>query len=343
MPQPDFCYIVTCRRKHRRHSINSDSEDEAVTDSKGKGKAQPHFKVKVVGQTHNRIKTKPKAEPKAVTAVQPPPILDVNPWAKPTSVPAPAKATQAEKYPAIATGHIPRTQQVKRMSTKPPFYPPLVEAPQEVEATKTQALALDLEPEATDVVTAPEQEAAEGLLFARQMHDVQATVERALAALQEPVPVLGPIVETPPLVEAPQEAEASQSQALAVDLEPEATNVVTAPEQAAAAEELLFASQMHDVHSSNCRKGLRGRNATACLPCVCPVKTYMTVTGVSMQAEVPVLMLVPKEQRDLAYWEAQFQKADKLFSAGSALEAIATHGMSLLQQAAGPSTAAEGQ
>lgn len=56
-----------------------------------------------------------------------------------------------------------------------------------------------------------------------------------------------------------------------------------------------------------------------------------------------VLSPVPKEQRDLAYWEAQFQKADKLFSAGSALEAIATHEMSLLQQATGPSTAAEGQ
>lgn len=69
----------------------------------------------------------------------------------------------------------------------------------------------------------------------------------------------------------------------------------------------------------------------------------MIVTGVSMQVEVPMLSPVPKEQRDAAYWEAQFQKADKLFSAGSALEAIATHGMSLLEQAAGPSTAANGQ
>ena len=61
-----------------------------------------------------------------------------------------------------------------------------------------------------------------------------------------------------------------------------------------------------------------------------------------MQVQLQVLDPVPKEQRDLAYWETRYQKADELFAAASAMEATADHETALLLQAAGPS-AAEGQ
>ena len=84
-------------------------------------------------------------------------------------------------------------------------------------------------------------------------------------------------------------------------------------------------------------------HATACLSRACPLETYTTVTRVSMQVQLQVLHPVPKEQRDLAYWETQYRKADELFSAASALEATADHETAMLLQAAGPSIAAEGQ
>ena len=86
-----------------------------------------------------------------------------------------------------------------------------------------------------------------------------------------------------------------------------------------------------------------GMHATACLSRACPLMTYMTVTRVSMQVQLQVLDPVPKEQRDLAYWETRYRKAGELFSAASAMEATADYETSLLLQAAGPSTAAEGQ
>ncbi|DBA87256.1 TPA: hypothetical protein ACH3X1_004319 [Trebouxia sp. C0004] len=175
-------------KKHRRHSINSDSEDEPVIDSKGKGKAQPQFRIKTEPAC-NRIRAKPKAlktEP-AMTAVKPPPILDVNPWAKPTSVPA---------------------------------------VPAEADATQAQAdpaLALDLEPTPTKVVAASDQATARGLVFSRQMHDINTTFDKAASAY-----LGGPV----------------------------------------------------------------------------PAPTYEKTEMEWM--EVPVLSPVPKEQRDLEYWEAQF-------------------------------------
>ena len=193
----------------------------------------------------------------------------------------------------------------------------------------------------------------------------------------ESVPAPAPAVSPPPIADLDPEptfllSETTQHQAdpaLVLDLEPEPTKVVAASDQAAA-QGLVFAKTTPleapvPVLGEHQEMEWVGMQLHACLVCVCPFKTYMTVTGVSMQVEVPVLphvpkeqrdlaywearfqnavvSPVPKEQRDLAYWEARFQKSDKLFSAGSAMEAIATHEMSLLEQAAGPSTAAEGQ
>ncbi|KAL0026799.1 hypothetical protein WJX77_002193 [Trebouxia sp. C0004] len=151
-----------------------------------------------------------------MTAVKPPPILDVNPWAKPTSVPA----VPAVNPPPNVDLH---PEPTAALTTPPPF---VHEASQEADATQAQAdpaLALDLEPTPTKVVAASDQATARGLVFSRQMHDINTTFDKAASAY-----LGGPV----------------------------------------------------------------------------PAPTYEKTEMEWM--EVPVLSPVPKEQRDLEYWEAQF-------------------------------------